>query len=275
MSHSKLYIKIFGVIILVPCILIFLFPLAIENLKARYFYLTVCLFSVAATVIASYSKRKYLLEKIEGVERNLAIGKMKFFAEVAAAFSLMVFLGPYYLTGLELDKNSKQEQWEHFKVANKLIKNSMTAEYCSMFPYRTLQCDSVREKMKSLSKDIIFGVGESSYKIAEDIIRELENFEVPNGSMESTSLNEAKRKLNILDLRDSWATRILATLPLFASLFASMAVSSKVALAWVEWSTRKAEQKKMKKKVHLENLRLKAEAARKEQLKEVLINLLS
>ena len=248
----------------------YLLYLANENLKTRYFYLAFFSLIILHTIYLSKRKRKDLLAITEGSERSLAISRMKFRAEVAAAFSLLAFFGPYYITGFELDKISTHEQQTHWTDANDLIKKSMTDEYCSTSPYRVTECKSVEKKMASLFHAIIDGIGDKAYKEIDSIIDDLNYVDLPKGSVERNILNKAMAKLSALDLRDWWMTRIFATIPLFASFFASMAVSSKVAVAWTEWSVRETElqtkEQKIKAQKESEHKRLKEEAAHKEQL---------
>ncbi|WP_300758062.1 hypothetical protein [Janthinobacterium sp.] len=268
LSKRLLYKSI--IVSLGTCVIFYLFHLANKNLMTRYFYVVFCLTVISNTIYLSKRKRKDLLAIAEGGVRSLAIARMKFYAEVAAAFSLMAFFGPYYLTGLEFDKIAIKEQDTYLLSANTIIQKNMTPEYCSKAIYRTAQCERVQNIMTSLFQAVYDGIGEKAYTEIDNIIRELDSFELQDGSLEQNTLNEAITKLKVLDLRDWWMTRIFAALPLFASLFASAAVSSKVAVAWVEWTVRKTEQQTKQQEImvkeQLEHIRLMEEAARKEQL---------
>jgi len=236
----------------------------------RYFYVAFFSLVISNTIYLSTRKCKDLLAIAEGSDRSLAIGRMKFRAEVAAAFSLMVFFGPYYLIGLDLDKIATMEQGTYWRDAENLIKKSMNPEYCSRPQYRVLSCENIQKEMTSLFFAISDGIGDKAYKEIDSIISDLNYIDFPHGSVEQNALNEAIVKLKVLDLRDWWLARIFAILPLFASLFASKAVSSKVAVARAEWSVREKEQQikeqKVKAKEELDQKLLKEEAAHKEQL---------
>lgn len=222
------------------------------------------------TIYLSKSKCKELLAIEDASEKILAIASMKFRAEIAAAFSLFVFFGPYYLTGLELDKIAKGTQITLLVAANTLIEKTVTEEYCKEPDYRKKTCEELKKEMSSLFQSVTDGIGEKTYSEIDDINRKINNFNFQNGSLERKTLNDAITKIKFLDLRDWWMTRIFATIPLFASFFASLAVSSKVAVAWAEWSARKIEQQKKEKKKkaeeELQHKRLIEEAAHKEQL---------
>lgn len=257
-------------LILSTCAIFYFLYLANENIKTRYFYVAFFLLIILNTIYLSKSKCKVLLAIEDGSKRSLAIASMKFRAEIAAAFSLLVFFGPYYLTGLELDKIEKGTQITLLVAANTLIEKTVTEEYCIKPDYRKKNCDELKKEVSSLFQSIADGIGEKSYSEIDDINRKIDNFNFPDGSVERNTLNDAITKLKILDLRDWWMTRIFATIPLFASFFASLAVSSKVAVAWAEWSGRKIEQQKKEKKIKAEeesqHKRLMEEAAHKEQL---------
>lgn len=222
------------------------------------------------TIYLSKIKCKELLSITEDSDRSVAIARMKFRAELAAAFSLTVFFGTYYVTGLDLDKISKGNQITFLVAANTLIQNTLTDDYCTKLDYRNENCKELKRKVSSLFESIGDGIGEKANSEIDDIIRKINNFDFPDESVERSTLNTAITKLRILDLRDWWMTRIFATIPLFASFFASLAVSSKVAVAWAEWSGRKTEQQKKEKKKKAEeeskHKRLMEEAAHKEQL---------
>lgn len=93
--------------------------------------------------------------------------------------------------------------------------------------------------------------------------------DLPAASAKANALDEGVSKLKVIDLKDGLLTYAFSLLPLVILLFASLAVSSKVGVAWAEVRVRLREQLVEKEKDEAEQearrQKLEDEAGRAEQ----------
>ncbi|MBH1984067.1 MAG: SdpI family protein [Burkholderiales bacterium] len=255
-----------GLVVVIPGVVFLLFPLAAKAIWLRYFYVVACLLVVAGTIIHSFRKRDEVLAK-QGTERNVFVARMKFRAEVMAAFALIVFIGPYYQIGLSLDKLAGNERSHYLNAASAIFKEHLPPEYCLSRPQLKKSCDTITQEIAALYKNVMQDTGEEVTKNIDGIIVQIKLLDLPAASAKANALDEGVSKLKVIDLKDGLLTYAFSLLPLVILLFASLAVSSKVGVAWAEVRVRLREQLVEKDEAEQEARRqkLEDEAGRAEQ----------
>ncbi len=235
-------LSIAGLVVAVPGAVALVFPLAADAVWLRYFYVAVCLLVVMGTILHTYRKRDTVLAAQQGTERNVLVAGMKFRAEVMAAFALIVFIGPYYQIGLSLDKLARHERIHHLNLASAIFKEHLPPEYCLSRQQLKKSCVTITREIAALYDRVMLDTGGEVTGNIDAIVLQIKLLDLPAGSAKAVALEQGVSKLKVIDLQDGLLTYAFSLLPLLILLFASFAVSSKVAVAWAEARLRLGEQ---------------------------------
>jgi hypothetical protein len=202
---------------------------ALDHGEYRYYAILVCGFALGFGI---YLTKKIYVELNEAKD-NVRVAGEKIFAEFFGAFALCAFLISQYKAGIDLDRYSFSSRSEHLARAAAVIKTIYPVQDCA----DATTCPEGLGKLFRRAHDALND--ESQTRLESDI----EQIKILVGSISAIKGNEKKMAAIVTNL-DSAAlsTRILtlwtaATLPLLM-LFATLAISRKLALALFEGRTR-------------------------------------
>ncbi|WP_332852300.1 hypothetical protein [Duganella sp. S19_KUP01_CR8] len=208
---------------------------------SRYFSVALVLFTLILTVAATHSKRQKLTSLFKsGADIELPKARMKLVAEVMAGCALVAFITPYFQKGLEFDRQEKAPRFEHYQLAARMINEQLSPQFCASRPSRTITCGTVAKGLDSLFWALVQGDEALAARCIDSIILNLQSeLSFPEDADRKTKLANTIDELRGLDLTDSVGVKSLSLLPLLSLLFVSLAVSSKIAVAWHEYEVRR------------------------------------
>lgn len=201
-----------------------LFDWAIWRFQVRYLLLTFLATAVLLTIGMVIEKR-WILKDADTASKE----RMKFHAEIFAGCALLGFAGQFFHLGATLD---------HLLPNNRLsglsdLGDEVRALAGCADPQPRTSCLVVRSDLLKLEQALI-SVSEPS--VTEHIASIKHQLQLANRSNSRSRppryIDQTINKLDALDRSDFVLTRVVQTLPVFALLFACLAISSKVALAW-------------------------------------------
>lgn len=200
----------------------YMFYQTIIAAQVRYLLL---LFLAAVIVLtaANVQAKRYLLR-----QQAVSTDGMKLSAEIWAGCALLAFSGPFLNLGTSLDHGFSSDRLGRLE---QISKQSSALLECSSPPAKAT-CQGIRDDLKKLEGYL---AEKSEQAISETInetkarLRRLQSLraDIPYRS----KLDELIVELDELDRSDGLLVKILQPLPVVSLLFASFAVSSKIALA--------------------------------------------
>jgi uncharacterized membrane protein YqjE len=215
--------------------------LAIDKGLNRAFWVGVFFLVMLAMVFLVYDKKRRILAVDGGLKRNLEIARLKLEAEKTAGFALIFAVGLFYQFGFEFDKTSIAAQALRWQSVNEQIQINMTDTFCSVVPNRKEKCQNIQKDVSSLFFSIYSKDGESTQKIAQRIIKIIrDELEIPQHSDQAKAFDSTLVVLQSMDVSEGILNMIAKCLPIMSVVLGCVAVSSKIAVARVDFDERAA-----------------------------------
>lgn len=208
----------------------------------RYYYFCLPLATAVAAAIDARSKFRKL-SKLPDNERTKFASKLKLHSELWAASALITFAAPYFQIGLEMDRNARIPRIKIFNEARSILVSELTPNLCSRTEQLTQSCSIIHGELKKIITSITIN-DEKSINVSVNLaIFELENITNVMKLHQEQDIRKAIQFLRALDLSEELMSRLLKSLTLLTLIFATFAVSRKVALAWDEYDRIKRKSK--------------------------------
>jgi hypothetical protein len=186
-------------------------------------------------------QKKQILAFSEKIAREREISRMKLEAEKTAGFALVFAVGLFLQLGVEFDKTSTASGLRNWRVANDEMQMNMSKTFCSMTQNRTAMCPAIRKDVNALVSSLYPGHSESTQEIANRIVHNVLNgLDISPDSNQSEAFEPMLRAIKNMDSSNEGLAIFIKSLPLLSIVFGCIAVSSKIAVARIDFDERDA-----------------------------------
>jgi energy-coupling factor transporter transmembrane protein EcfT len=205
------------------------------------FWTGIFILTMLVTLFLVWYKKKQILAFSEKIAREREISRMKLEAEKTAGFALVFAVGLFLQLGVEFDKTSTASGLRNWRVANDEMQMNMSKTFCSMTQNRTAMCPAIRKDVNALVSSLYPEHSESTQEIANRIVHNVLNgLDISPDSNQSEAFEPMLRAIKNMDSSNEGLAIFIKSLPLLSIVFGCIAVSSKIAVARIDFDERDA-----------------------------------
>ena len=223
-----------GLVIGIPlaATVIWLFDWSYRNGWLRYFLFVHVITAVLLTIGLTWVKRAQL---IEGKRAGKPVKEqMKLSGELAAAWALIAFLGPHFQLSAQLDKLFPDPRPTQLIAITTAVNAALPPSSCAAWKQQ-LVCLAVADDLGLLKFQIDNHAETVISSTVERLTEKLREVRIPRDlRVIPQEIDNVIGAINRLDRGRDWLDFIVLILPIVSLVFGSFAVSSKVALAWLD-----------------------------------------